>query len=160
MSQSSQSYRQHVNILWTDSLVGLTDAQALQLAALRKGWDHIDFFSLSASIFFFYLSLRQKRSEKRREGRRRKTRPDTRPPVADGWAGAEMQLSTTKNVLKRLFSHFSNCTDGPTDGRTDGWTDKASYRVACPRLKRKGKETRWRRWRTGGKMKWKNKENK
>ena len=31
--------------------------------------------------------------------------------------------------------------DGPTDGRTDGRTDKASYRVACPRLKRK------RRWR-------------
>ena len=27
-------------------------------------------------------------------------------------------------------------TDQPTDGRTDGRTDKASYRVACPRLKR------------------------
>ena len=30
--------------------------------------------------------------------------------------------------------------DGWTDGRTDGWmdgrTDKASYRVACPQLKR------------------------
>ena len=26
--------------------------------------------------------------------------------------------------------------DGPTDGRTDGRTDKASYRVACPQLKR------------------------
>ena len=25
--------------------------------------------------------------------------------------------------------------DGPTDGPTDGQTDKASYRVACPRLK-------------------------
>ena len=25
---------------------------------------------------------------------------------------------------------------GPTDGRTDGGTDKASYRVACPQLKR------------------------
>ena len=27
-------------------------------------------------------------------------------------------------------------TDGRTDRRTDGWTDKASYRVACPQLKR------------------------
>ena len=27
-------------------------------------------------------------------------------------------------------------TNQPTDGRTDGRTDKASYRVACPRLKR------------------------
>ena len=26
------------------------------------------------------------------------------------------------------------------DGRTNGWTDKASYRVACPQLKRKVKE--------------------
>ena len=26
--------------------------------------------------------------------------------------------------------------DGPTDQRTDGRTDKASYRVACPQLKR------------------------
>ena len=26
--------------------------------------------------------------------------------------------------------------DGPMDGRTDGRTDKASYRVACPQLKR------------------------
>ena len=50
---------------------------------------------------------------------KKKTRLDIRPPVADGWAGAEMQLSTTKNVLKRLFSHFSTCADGPRDGRTE-----------------------------------------
>ena len=43
---------------------------------------------------------------------------DTRPPVKDGWAGAEMQLSATKNVLKRLFSQFSTRADGRTDGRT------------------------------------------
>ena len=55
------------------------------------------------------------------------TRPDTRPSVADGWAGAEM----------RVFSLFdSMVTDGPTNGRTNGRTDKASYRVACPQLKR------------------------
>ena len=28
-------------------------------------------------------------------------------------------------------------TDQPTDRPTDGRTDKASYRVACPQLKRK-----------------------
>ena len=28
-------------------------------------------------------------------------------------------------------------TNGPTNGRTDGRMDKASYRVACPRLKKK-----------------------
>ena len=42
-------------------------------------------------------------------------RPDTRPSVADGWAGAEMQLSATKNVLKRSFHHFSTRVDGPTN---------------------------------------------
>ena len=67
------------------------------------------------------------------------TRPDTRPSVADGWAGAEMKLSATKNVLKRSFPHFSTRVHGPTDRRTDGptdrRTDKASYRVACPQLK-------------------------
>ena len=52
------------------------------------------------------------------------TRPDTRPiPVADGWAGAETLV----------FPLFDSCS--PTDGRTDGRTDKASYRVARPRLK-------------------------
>ena len=29
-------------------------------------------------------------------------------------------------------------TDGRTNGRTAGPTDKASYRVACPQLKRQG----------------------
>ena len=54
----------------------------------------------------------------------KKTRPDTRPiPVADGWAGAEMCVFTLSNSIT---------TDRPTDGRTD----KASYRVASPRLKR------------------------
>ena len=55
------------------------------------------------------------------------TRPDTRPSVADGWAGAEM----------RVFPLFdSMVTDGPTDRPTDRRTDKASYKVACPQLKR------------------------
>ena len=54
---------------------------------------------------------------------------DTRPPVADGWAGAEMRVSS-------LFD--SMVTDGPTDGPTDRQTDKASYKVACPQLKRGG----------------------
>ena len=49
-----------------------------------------------------------------------KTRPDTRPSVADGWAGAEMQLSATKNVLKCSFPHFSTRVHGPTNGRMDG----------------------------------------
>ena len=71
-------------------------------------------------------------SEIGRETIGRETRPDTRPSVADGWAGAEMQLSATKNVLKRSFPHFSTHVHGPTDQRTD----KASYRVACPQLKR------------------------
>jgi len=34
-----------------------------------------------------------------------------------------------------LFDSITS-TDGPTNGRTDGRTDKASYRVACPQLKR------------------------
>ena len=63
-----------------------------------------------------------------------KTRPDTRPiPVADGWAGAEMHVFPT---FRLVF------TDRPTNRRTDGRTDKASYRVACPRLKRSEKLTR------------------
>ena len=64
------------------------------------------------------------------------TRPDTRPPVADGWAGAEM-------LVFPLFDSW--VTDRRTDGRTDGRTDKASYRVACPQLKRKRKRKRRRR---------------
>ena len=40
------------------------------------------------------------------------TRLDTRPPVADGWAGAEMRIS----------SLFDSCprTNQPTDQQTDG----------------------------------------
>ena len=60
------------------------------------------------------------------------TRPDTRPiPVADGWAGAEMRVF----ALSQLDHH------GPTDGPTDRRKDKACYRVASPRLKRKRGET-------------------
>ena len=56
-----------------------------------------------------------------------RTRPDTRPiPVADAWAGAEM----------RVFPLFDSIT---TDQPTDRRTDKASYRVASPRLKRERK---------------------
>ena len=46
---------------------------------------------------------------------RNSTRLDTRPPVVDVWAGAEMQLSATRNVLKCLFSHFLTHADGRTD---------------------------------------------
>ena len=55
------------------------------------------------------------------------TRPDTRPiPVADGRAGAEM----------RVFPLFDSITmDQPTDQPTNGRMNKASYRVASPRLK-------------------------
>ena len=52
----------------------------------------------------------------------KRTRPDTRPPVADGWAGAELQLSATKNVLKRLYSYFSTRAHRPTNQPTDGRT--------------------------------------
>ena len=57
-----------------------------------------------------------------------------------------------KKLLKCSFSHFSTRGHGPTDGRTDQWTNgptdqrtngptdgrthKASYRVACPHLKK------------------------
>ena len=50
-----------------------------------------------------------------------RTRPDTRPTVADGWAGAEMRVSTLSNSII-------------TDGWTNGQTDKASYGVACAQL--------------------------
>ena len=53
-------------------------------------------------------------------GSYKKNKADTRPPVADGWAGAEMQLSATKNVLKGLFFHFSTRADGPKDRPTNG----------------------------------------
>ena len=36
----------------------------------------------------------------------------------------------------RVFSRFQLERDGLTDRRTDGRTDKASYRVACPQLKK------------------------
>ena len=36
-------------------------------------------------------------------------------------------------------------TDQPTDQPTDGRTDKASYRVACPQLKKKKRKYRERR---------------
>ena len=41
------------------------------------------------------------KKEEDKDGKKRGTRPDTRPSVADGWAGAEMQLFATKNVLER-----------------------------------------------------------
>ena len=70
------------------------------------------------------------------------TRPDTRPPVADGWAGAEM----------RVFTLFHSCS--PTDQPTDGRTDKASYRVACPQLKRKRKKKEEKRPEIMGGQNW------
>ena len=42
-------------------------------------------------------------------------------------------------IINAFFSRFQLERDGPTDRRTNGptdrRTDKASYRVACPRLK-------------------------
>ena len=37
--------------------------------------------------------------------------------------------------VRSVFGLNSETRDQPTDGRTDGRTDKASYRVACLRLK-------------------------
>ena len=54
------------------------------------------------------------------------------------------QLRTGGQERKCVFSHFltraHRRTDRPTDGWTDRRTDKASYRVACPQLKRKRKK--------------------
>ena len=59
--------------------------------------------------------------------------------VADGWAGASNPhphpTPIHKKHLKCSLSHFST-TDRRTDQRTDQRTDKASYKVACPQLKR------------------------
>ena len=52
------------------------------------------------------------------------TRPDTGPSVADGWAGAEIRVFTLSNLIA-----------------TDQRTDKTSYRVACPQLKIRGKDS-------------------
>ena len=64
--------------------------------------------------------------------------------VADGWAGVSNPHSLSKppyqhsypnNIENAGYSHFSTSvlwTIGPMDQRTD----KASYRVACPQLKR------------------------
>ena len=48
--------------------------------------------------------------------------------------GAAAQ-KVSKTLVFPLFNSMT--TDRRTDGRTDGRTDKASYRVACPQLKRK-----------------------
>ena len=68
--------------------------------------------------------------------------------IEEGWAGASNphphpnpltpHTNIHKKYLKHSFFHFlsgSPRTDGLTDGPTDGWTEKASYRVACLRLK-------------------------
>ena len=61
--------------------------------------------------------------------------------IADAWAGAEMQLCATKNVLKRSFPHISTHVHGPTnrptDRRTDGRTDTTAYRDTRTHLKNK-----------------------
>ena len=84
-------------------------------------------------------------------GNKIKTRPDTRPSVADGWAGAEMQLSATKNVLKRSFPHFltrvHGPTDGPRDGPTNGWTKPLiELREREKRIKREKKSLKSDIW--------------
>ena len=75
---------------------------------------YASFYTLKTSSHFSFTSL--------------ETRPDTRPSVLDRWAGAEMQLSATKNVLERLFSHLSTRADGPTDNPTDGRMDRRTDR--------------------------------
>ena len=60
-------------------------------------------------------------------------------PVADRWAGAEMQLSATKYVLKRSFTHLSTRVHGPTDRRTNGWT-KPLLKLRVRNCKEKSKK--------------------
>ena len=69
--------------------------------------------------------------------------------VADGWAGASnphphptphqtpllSQTHLQKASRTLVFPLFDSITS--TDGPRDGRTDKASYRVACPQLKKK-----------------------
>ena len=65
--------------------------------------------------------------------------------VADGWAGAYKPhphpnppptlIHTQKESKYPVFNSIT-MTDRRTDPRTDQRTDKASYRVACPQLKR------------------------
>ena len=68
----------------------------------------------------------------------------------DGCAGAVMQqgrihghqLRTGGQGRKCAFPHLSTRVHRPTDQPTDGRTNKASYRVACPQLKKNGEENR------------------
>ena len=74
--------------------------------------------------------------------------------VADGWAGAVMRkplgiqqgrihghrLRTGGQGRIYAFSHFSTRSPLRTNQPTDRRTDKASYRVACPQLKKNGKQ--------------------
>ena len=87
----------------------------------REGW-----VGRMSRLWWWWVETTEEELE-RKKRKRKRTRPDTRPiPVADGWAGAEM----------RVFPLFNSITtDRPTDQPTNGWTDKASYRVASPRLK-------------------------
>ena len=47
------------------------------------------------------------------------------------------QLRTGGQGRKCMFPHFSTRVHWPTDQPTNRQTDKASYRVACPQLKRR-----------------------
>ena len=59
--------------------------------------------------------LLEKMREKKRVRERKKTRPDTRPSVADGGAGADMQLSATKNAGgRRARNNHMKDTNGVT----------------------------------------------
>ena len=77
--------------------------------------------------------------------------------VADGWAGAAnlqphprphptpfpTQTHTRRASKTLVFPLFDSIiTDRRTDEPMDQRTDKASYRVACPQLKRQGKKER------------------
>ena len=112
---SSQDH-QHFSNLWST-----LNFDNLLTCLFVYRWDHSWIPTIYSQVFFLGRSSAKITQNS--------TRPDTRPiPVADGWAGAEM----------RVFPLFdSRVTDRPTDRRTD----KASYRVACPRLKMTSKQT-------------------
>ena len=65
-----------------------------------------------------------------RVGRGIQPHPHPNPPPT-----LKHTLKVSKTLVFPLFNSMT--TDRRTDRRTDGRTDKASYRVACPQLKRR-----------------------
>ena len=56
--------------------------------------------------------------------------------ISCGWAGRGGNTRFPTFQLKRE-RQTNQPTNWPTNQPTDGWMDKASYRVACPPLKKK-----------------------